>query len=99
MRGIIGSILAGFLLLGAAAGQIPSANGCDRNPCILTVAHDHIHAPVETVNPANGSVSVRIGVPVPPSRGFTLPFNFTDDSNWPFTTSRARTEEAPMVGS
>ncbi len=80
MRGIIGSILAGFLLLGAAAGQIPSRTDVTATP-VPDVGHDYIHAPVETVNPANGSVSVRIGVPMPPSRGFTLPFNFTYDSN------------------
>jgi RHS repeat-associated protein len=35
----------------------------------------------ETVNPANGSLSIRIGVPLPPSRGLTLPFGFAYDSN------------------
>ena len=35
----------------------------------------------ETVDPANGSVSIRIGVPEPQGRGLTLPFAFAYDSN------------------
>ena len=43
--------------------------------------HDYIHAPLETVNPANGSVSIRIPVRVPAGRGLTIPFSFAYDSN------------------
>jgi RHS repeat-associated protein len=35
----------------------------------------------ETVNPANGSVSLRIDLPTAKSRGFTLPFSISYDSN------------------
>jgi RHS repeat-associated protein len=35
----------------------------------------------ETVNPANGSLSLRIQVPMPKGRGLTLPFSFAYDSN------------------
>lgn len=35
----------------------------------------------ETVSPQNGALSIRINIPVPPSRGLTLPFAFTYDSN------------------
>ena len=35
----------------------------------------------ETVNPADGSLSVRIHVPIPKGRGLTLPFAFAYDSN------------------
>jgi hypothetical protein len=35
----------------------------------------------ETVNPANGSVSLRIQVPIPKGRGITIPFSFSYDSN------------------
>ena len=38
----------------------------------------------ETVNPANGSLSVRVQVPVPKGRGLTLPFSFAYDSNGAF---------------
>lgn len=40
-----------------------------------------IHALAETVNPANGSLSIRINIPLPSSRGFTMPFSIAYDSN------------------
>jgi hypothetical protein len=43
--------------------------------------HDYIKMLNETVNPANGSVSIRISTPVPPARRLTLPFSFNYDSN------------------
>ncbi|MGD0224645.1 MAG: RHS repeat-associated core domain-containing protein [Terriglobia bacterium] len=43
--------------------------------------HDYIKMFSETVNPANGSLSVRIQVPIPKGRGLTLPFSFAYDSN------------------
>jgi RHS repeat-associated protein len=43
--------------------------------------HDYIKLLNETVNPATGSVSVRIQVPVPPGKGVTIPFSFGYDSN------------------
>lgn len=43
--------------------------------------HDYIGLLSETVNPANGAVSLRIQVPIPPGRGVTMPFSFTYDSN------------------
>jgi hypothetical protein len=53
----------------------------DQTPPIAGVEHNYIQLLNETVNPATGSVSVRIGVPVPPGRGVTVPFAFTYDSN------------------
>jgi RHS repeat-associated protein len=43
--------------------------------------HDYIHMLSETVNPSNGSVSLRIHLPVPKARGITVPFAFSYDSN------------------
>lgn len=43
--------------------------------------HDYIKMLAETVNPANGSLSLRIQVPVPKGRGITIPFAFAYDSN------------------
>src|SRR5260370_33581427 len=43
--------------------------------------HDYIQMLSETVNPANGSLSLRIGAPIPPGRQLTLPFAFAYDSN------------------
>lgn len=47
--------------------------------------HDYLKALNETVDPANGSVSIRIGTPVPKGRGLTIPFSFAYDSNGAFT--------------
>ena len=43
--------------------------------------HDYIKFLSETVNPANGSVSVRIQIPTPKGRVLTIPFSFEYDSN------------------
>ena len=45
------------------------------------VGHDYLGTLGETVNPANGDLSVRVNIPVPKGRGLTLPFAFTYDSN------------------
>ena len=75
------ALLSLLLTLGATcAAQIPSVTDTTSTP-VPNAGHDYIGALNETVNPANGSLSIRIGVPVPPSRGFTLPFNFAYDSN------------------
>jgi hypothetical protein len=39
------------------------------------------HVAPETVNPANGSVSLRLHVPIPNGRGLSIPFAFAYDSN------------------
>ncbi len=65
-----------FLLLpGAIFGQITNVTDDTSTP-VPGVGHDYIGMVSETVNPANGSVSLRIGVPVPPGRGLKLPFSF-----------------------
>jgi hypothetical protein len=46
--------------------------------------HDYIKMLNETVNPASGSLSVRIEVPIPKARGLTVPFGFSYDSNGTF---------------
>ena len=45
------------------------------------IGHDYLQFLNETVNPANGSLSLRIQVPVPPGRKLTIPFAFAYDSN------------------
>jgi RHS repeat-associated protein len=77
------SVLIAVCSAAICAAQIPSETDVTSTP-VPDVGHDFIHAPVETVNPANGSLSIRIGVPIPPSRGFSLPFNFAYDSNGVF---------------
>ena len=61
-------------------GQITSA-GPSQAPPVPGANHDYIKQLAETVNPATGSLSVRIDVPTAPGRGFTVPFAFEYDSN------------------
>jgi RHS repeat-associated protein len=49
-----------------------------------SVGHDYIKALSETVDPASGSVSLRIAVPIPKGRGLNLPFSFAYDTNGVF---------------
>lgn len=69
-----------LLFTGVCAAQIPSETDVTSTP-VPNAGHDYIHALAETVNPANGSLSIRINVPLPPGRGLTLPFSFAYDSN------------------
>jgi hypothetical protein len=63
----------------ASSAQIPSVTDVTTPP-VPNAGHNYIEENVETVNPANGSLSVRIGVPLPPSRGLNIPFSFAYDS-------------------
>jgi hypothetical protein len=63
-----------------ACGQITNVNDTTSTP-IPGAGHDYIKMLNETVNPANGSLSMRIQVPEPKGRGLTLPFSFNYDSN------------------
>src|SRR2546422_232808 len=73
-----------FLLLLAidpkVNGQVADITGATSTPS-PGVGHDYLHLLDETVDPANGGVSVRMNIPVPPGRGLTLPFSFNYDSN------------------
>jgi RHS repeat-associated protein len=71
-----------LLIAPATLAQIPNATDTTATPA--PGAHDYFHSPVETVNPANGSVSIRIPVRMPQGRQFTLPFSFAYDSNGAF---------------
>ena len=74
---------AAFLLLFALApcrAQIANVTDDTSTP-IPGAGHDYIKMFNETVNPANGSVSLRIQAPVPPGRRLTIPFAFAYDSN------------------
>lgn len=60
--------------------QLPPKTDTTRTP-IPGAGHDYLGGFTESVNPANGSVSLRIPLIVPPSRGITLPFQFLYDSS------------------
>jgi len=66
--------------LGLSFAQITNITDDTSTP-IPGVGHDYIHLLSETVNPANGSLSLRIQPPIPKGRGITLPFSFGYDSN------------------
>ncbi len=76
------SLVACLLLFicAVAHAQISTVTEDTSTP-IEGAGHDYIHLLSETVNPANGSVSLRIQVPIPKGRGLTLPFSFDYDSN------------------
>jgi hypothetical protein len=59
--------------------------------------HDYFKLLSETVNPANGSLSVRIQVPMPKGRGLTLPFSFAYDSNGAFGSIISVTGQGTFV--
>jgi RHS repeat-associated protein len=46
--------------------------------------HNYLKMLSETVSPADGSLSLKISLPTPPARGFTLPFAYTYSSSAPF---------------
>jgi RHS repeat-associated protein len=52
----------------------------DTIPPIPGAGHDYIHMLSETVNPANGTVSLKITMPTPKGRGISLPFSLTYNS-------------------
>jgi len=70
-----------FLAMGLfASAQIENVTDSTSTP-IPGAGHDYIKTFSETVNPANGSVSIRIQTPTPSGRGISLPFSFAYDSN------------------
>lgn len=69
-----------FLTAVVSQAQITNVTD-DQSAPIPGAGHDYIKMLSETVNPANGSVSIRIAVPTPKSRGLSVPFLFAYDSN------------------
>jgi hypothetical protein len=67
------------VLAPACWAQFPQA-GDTTSPPNGAAGHDYIHAPGETVNPANGSVSIRIPLRVPSGRELTIPLSIAYDS-------------------
>src|SRR5215472_16348116 len=72
--------LALFLGAVSAFAQIPPSDSTTATP-IPGAGHDYLGGFNETVNPANGFLSVRLNVAMPPGRGITLPFSFAYDSS------------------
>jgi RHS repeat-associated protein len=68
------------LSAGKAHAQLGPVDGATATP-IPGAGHNYIQDLVDTVSPADGSVSVRIKAPTPSGRGISLPFSFNYDSN------------------
>ena len=76
-------IILVFFVLSAGTptfGQITNVTN-DQSVPIPGAGHNYIQMLNETVNPANGSVSLRLNVPLPKGRGLSIPFSFAYDSN------------------
>jgi hypothetical protein len=82
------------LLTSWAAAQLPNATDTTSTPA--PGDHDYLQSLVETVNPANGSVSIRISVPMAPSRQITLPFSFAYDTNGAFYIGQPKVGGGPV---
>jgi RHS repeat-associated protein len=74
------AICSFVLAFTAAHAQVGNVTDTEATP-IAGAGHHYQGDLNETVNPANGSLSIRIAVPVPPGRGLTIPFAFEYDSN------------------
>ncbi len=68
-----------FFLPSPAQAQLGPVNGATSTP-IPGAGHDYIGDLVDTVNPADGTVSIRIKTPTPSGRGINIPFSFNYDS-------------------
>jgi YD repeat-containing protein len=76
------SVLLALLGVSPCFAQLPNATNITATPA--PGGHDYLRSPVETVNPANGSVSIRIPLRIAPGRQLTLPFSIAYDSNGAF---------------
>jgi RHS repeat-associated protein len=75
---ILGCIM--LLLVVSAQAQITSLDSTT-SPPVPGVGHDYIKMLGETVNPTNGSVSLRIDIPTPRGRGLDIPFSILYSSS------------------
>jgi RHS repeat-associated protein len=82
-RGFLLAALLVFLAANTARAQVQNLTDATSTP-IPAVGHDYIGVLSDTVNPATGSLSLRIGTPTPAGRRMTLPFFFSYDSNGVF---------------
>lgn len=79
LRPLLLSTVLVFVLAAPGLGQITNVDDTTATP-VADVGHDYIHMLSESVNPATGTVSLRIQLPTPKGRGMTLPFSIGYDS-------------------
>jgi hypothetical protein len=77
VRWILASIILAVVCGLPCFGQAMTNSG---SPPMPGTGHDYLHGAEETVNPANGSVSVRIPMPLPKGRGLNIPFGINYNS-------------------
>ncbi len=73
-------LLSVVFLAPAARAQITNVTN-DQSTPIPGAGHDYIKMLSETVNPSNGSVSLRIAAPTPKGRLMNIPFAFDHDTS------------------
>ncbi|MGH9466771.1 MAG: hypothetical protein ACRD1Y_05395 [Terriglobales bacterium] len=79
-----GLLLSVLLSLGARA-QFRNITAGNATP-ITDAGHAYVTSPGGTISPATGALSFTLQLPLPPSRGFTLPFSISYDSGiWQYT--------------
>lgn len=78
--GVLKLVLLSLFVCSPCWAQITNVTDTTSTP-VPGAGHDYLGILNETVNPANGSLSVRISTPVPPGRKLTVPFSFAYDSN------------------
>jgi hypothetical protein len=100
IRQFLLQIWAVLFLLAALAPTVSAQGGIGNTTStpVAGVPHDYITGLNEIVNPANGALSIRIPLPVPPQRGQNWPaYAFIYDSNsffqdgWPGPRGPMRT--------
>jgi RHS repeat-associated protein len=74
--------------------QLPSASDTT-SPPTPAVGHDYVGTVIDTVNPANGSVSIRIPVRVSPGRQLTIPLSIAYDSAGAFYYGQSQGSQIP----
>jgi RHS repeat-associated protein len=80
---VTGLVLFAVSLPSATRAQITNVTNDQASPT-PGVGHNYIGALNENVNPANGSLSIRLDVPMPGGRGIALPFHFSYNSSGVF---------------
>jgi RHS repeat-associated protein len=77
---VLGSCLLFLTVPLSVLAQITSVNNSTSTP-IEGTGRDYMKLLSETVDPVNGSTSLRLKLPVPTARGLSIPFAFSYDSN------------------
>jgi RHS repeat-associated protein len=82
---LFGCLVISYLSIAvsSAFGQITDDTSSQTTPTPGD-GHDYVKMLGETVNPADGSVSLQISLPTPSGRGLSLPFAYTYNSSAPF---------------